>query len=345
MDCNEAQRIISERLDDEYLDSEQLALAKKHCRACQDCSAYVRALVQVQRSPLPRPPADLPDRVMAAVRAEASRVAVVPAEEEQPEVPLPEAPASPTFGASLLGYVTAPRNRRTVTIWGAAAATLFIVASVTAIGGLRQITADPTASRQAAEQTKSSDLSDMNAAPESTSQDAIGGSVASEPVSAVPDYIVVSGVVYVATGPISGVETSTLSPAGSTRSSLSVGGAPTSRAVLGLGDPARVYIVNDTGELLGFDRVTRSYRNATYALSSAELLTYGLWATLPAGVDQPTNPNGMPEYVSAGTDELGVEVFRPTAGGTDSGFAVAPGTPASDPAAGNPGWTWWIPAR
>lgn len=348
MDCNEAQRIVSERLDDETLDSEQVALAKAHCRGCRECGAYVRALVQIQRLSLPQPPADLPDRVMAAVRAEAQRAAQPTAEpvEEREEAPVSAEPVSPPgFGSSFLAYVTAPQNRRAVTIWGAAAATLFVVASVTAIGGLRQITADPSASRQAAEQVGSGDLSAMSAAPESAAQDGFGSAPSVEPASAAPNYVVVSGVVYVATGPVSGVETSTLTPVGATRTSLSVGGAPASRQVLGLGDPARVYIVDDAGELLGFDRVTRRYRNATYALSSGELLTYGLWATLPAGVDQPTNPNGMPEYVSAGADELGVEVFRPTAGGTDSGFAVAPGTPASDPAAGNPGWTWWIPAR
>jgi len=346
MDCSEAQRIISERLDDDSVSPEQVTSAKEHCRACPDCRAYVRALVVVQRSTLPRPPDDLADRVMAAVREEAETSAVAPTQEveETPavvaEVPSPSSNLMQRFRA----YAEEPRNRRTVVMWTSAAAALFVVATLTAIGGIRQITSDPAASRQAGTMSTGDDLSALSAAPDDSTSLESGGAVA-ESAAAAADYVVVGGVAYIATGPVSGVETSTLAPVGSTRSSLAVSGSPATRQVLGLNDPARVYIVNDAGELLGFDRVTREYRGKKFALASGELLAYGLWPTLPPGVAPPSNPNGMPEYVTAGADALGVEVFRPAAGNTNSGFAIAPGTPASDPASGNPGWTWWIPAR
>jgi hypothetical protein len=42
-------------------------------------------------------------------------------------------------------------------------------------------------------------------------------------------------------------------------------------------------------------------------------------------------------------DDRGREVFVPFGAYVSGGFALAPGTPADDPAAGNPNWTWWEP--
>jgi hypothetical protein len=72
MECYEAQAIISEALDGCPPDARTLDAAKQHCRECRECATFVRALNLVKRAPLPVPPADLPDRVMAAVRREAA---------------------------------------------------------------------------------------------------------------------------------------------------------------------------------------------------------------------------------------------------------------------------------
>ena len=72
MECIQAQAIVSEAIDHSPVDAAVLEAVKEHCRTCPECSAYVRALNDVKRAPLPAPPADLADRIMAAARAEAA---------------------------------------------------------------------------------------------------------------------------------------------------------------------------------------------------------------------------------------------------------------------------------
>lgn len=72
MECIEAQSIVSEVLDGNPVDAAVLEAAKAHCRQCPQCAAYVRALNAVRRAPLPTPPDDLADRIMATIRAEAA---------------------------------------------------------------------------------------------------------------------------------------------------------------------------------------------------------------------------------------------------------------------------------
>jgi hypothetical protein len=71
VDCIQAQAIISEAIDRSPVDAAVLEMAKEHCRTCPSCAVYVRALNEVKSAPLPAPPADLADRIVAAVRAEA----------------------------------------------------------------------------------------------------------------------------------------------------------------------------------------------------------------------------------------------------------------------------------
>ena len=44
-----------------------------------------------------------------------------------------------------------------------------------------------------------------------------------------------------------------------------------------------------------------------------------------------------------GRDALGVQTYTATGVPQTQGFAIAPGTPATDPAGSNPNWTWWEP--
>jgi hypothetical protein len=105
MDCLQAQAIISEAIDRSPVDAAVLEAAKEHCRACPDCAGYIRALNDVKRAPLPEPPADLADRIMAAVRAEAETAAApVVATDDTPEM-LAESVA---LAAALEGALDAP---------------------------------------------------------------------------------------------------------------------------------------------------------------------------------------------------------------------------------------------
>lgn len=93
-----------------------------------------------------------------------------------------------------------------------------------------------------------------------------------------------------------------------------------------------------------YSPIVRRMSGKRYQLvAGGELERFGTWPTLPQRFPTPQNPDGSPTFAAAGTDSLGVSVYAPSGQPVSSGFAVAPGTSASDPAAGNPNWTWWEP--
>lgn len=348
MECHDVQLIVSETVDSVPVSADRLEEARAHCAACDDCAAYVRALSRIQTLPSPPVPDGLEDRILAAVRDEAARVETQRAREDTAESAAPLAGAAPTTHVSLMdamrAYLDTPERRRAAALWGGAAAALLLVATVTTVSGIRAITA-PIAQQDAFKAAESAPSAMVDAATVTPEYD----SGAAQEQLTVPDsatqVIAVSGVVYRLTGPVSGVASETLNPVGSTMTALDSGAGAIARPVLGVNDPERVYVTNDAGELLGFDRVTRLYNGRTYVHASGDISSFGAWPSLPAGIAAPSNPNGTPEYVESGIDSLGVRVYRPSAAGPESGFLIAPGTAASDPAAGNPGWTWWVPAR
>lgn len=349
MECHEARRILSERLDGEPVSEAERAEANLHCRACPECTAFASALMRLDALTPPEPPADLPDRIMDAVRAEAVSAARTPLPAEPEPVAAPASrsvPAAAEPGAleRLLAIVTARRNRRAVVAWSTGLGLLLVASVTVAVAGIARISgSDSTGVTK--EMAVESAPSTAPQAQEDTGAGDLAGTAPQTSAAAPPSAITVSGVVYLSTGVVSDIETATLTPMGSTRSALSAQGAPLARQVVGLGDPERVYVVDDDGQIIGFERVTREFRGHTYVLKSADLLTFGTWPALPSGVEQPTNANGTPEYIATGTDDLGVEVYRPASGDTSAGFLIAPGTSTSDPAGGNPNWTWWAPAR
>jgi len=127
--------------------------------------------------------------------------------------------------------------------------------------------------------------------------------------------------------------------------SLDTGGAAIAYPVFA--DASSDTIIVDVGDdaLMRFDPVVRTLRGTVYALRSGAITAFGQWPSLPSGIPEPSSPDGSPVFIAAGTDDAGVTLYvRP---GTDpaDGFAVAPGTAPTDPAAGNTGWTWWEPRR
>lgn len=353
MECHEVQLIVSEKCDDQPQSAELLAEAKAHCKSCDECASFVRSLARILELPAPPVPDGLELKIIEAVRAEAANAATEQANresEEPPEFVLPApAPVSSwtTLSSAVRSALDTPSRRRAAAIWGGAAAALLLVATVTAVSGIRAITGSPTEETALrAEQSPGSVMADMAAvAPKSDAAAESAAGTGSETTDNATQVISVSGVVYRFTGVVSGIASDTLSPVGSAMTALDSGNPAIARQVLGVNDPERVYVANDSGELLGFDRVARTYNGRAYVHATGELPAFGAWPTLPAGIEAPSSPNGMPGYVESGTDALGVRIFRPASGGPESGFLIAPGTAASDPAAGNPGWTWWVPAR
>ena len=65
---------------------------------------------------------------------------------------------------------------------------------------------------------------------------------------------------------------------------------------------------------------------------------------MPPPMQPPANPDGAPQFQPAGTS-MGVTAYVQSGTTADAGIAIGPNTPATDPAAGNPNWTWWTPLK
>ncbi|HEX9092665.1 MAG TPA: hypothetical protein VF902_01655, partial [Coriobacteriia bacterium] len=140
---------------------------------------------------------------------------------------------------------------------------------------------------------------------------------------------------------------SELTTAGSVRTALDSGQGATDRTAFTFrDDPSSVVLTSPDGAYLVFEPVVRMLAGGVYQLTTGVAVAkYGDWPSLPAEFPQPTSADGSPVFTAAGSDALGVPVFARTGEGTGAGFAVAPGTQPSDPAGGNPGWTWWSRIR
>jgi hypothetical protein len=328
MECSEAQQMISAAYDGEQQDARVVERAKEHCRACAECADFVTTLAAIHRLPAPEMPAPALERMLGALRDE------YPLEAEQTVAASPE-------------IREAPRPRVPVwASWAAAAAVLLVAAGVITTQGVRYLlqpsdSADtvgeismmePSGDRQAEEGIEG----DLAASEPAATDDALTAAVG-------PSYVVFGRDVYrlvTSDGdPPSGAQI------GSVTSSLDTGGPAATYAVYGDPPSDTIVVASDDTTFLRFEPVVRTLRGTPYALRSGSIATFGQWPSLPAGIPEPSAPDGSPVFIAAGTDDVGVTVFvRP---GTDpsAGFAVAPGTSPTDPAAGNTGWTWWEPRR
>jgi hypothetical protein len=105
-----------------------------------------------------------------------------------------------------------------------------------------------------------------------------------------------------------------------------------------------IFVEDPPGHFVAFRSVERMFKGKPYVLSSnGDLTAYGQWPALPSQYATPTASDGSPTFAPAGRDDTGLQVYAPSGTSAESGFAVAPGTSTSDPAGGNPRWTWWVP--
>jgi hypothetical protein len=345
MECAQAQEVISAAYDGEERDPLALGNAKDHCRSCAECAEYVRTLAAIHRLPTPEMPEPALERVLAALREEyepaPAEAAVAETETVAEPAPLPivETPFEPSAheGASRL------RRAPAWAPWAAAAAVLLVVAGIATTQGVRYLL-QPSGDTAMVGESVTSD-SEREYGEDGAGTAAITPPAQDEAVTPAsgPSYVLFGQEVYALVGPVDSPVSS--GSVGSVTTSLDTGGSSATYAVYPGATPDTIVVAVDDDSALGFAAVVRPLRGTPFSLRSTPIGTFGQWPSLPAGIPEPSAPDGSPVFIAAGTDDLGVTIYvRP---GTDpsSGFAVAPGTSSGDPAAGNTGWTWWEPQR
>ncbi len=376
MECHDAQRIISEALDGEPVAPATIRDAKAHCAGCRDCLGYVKALAAASRAPLPEPPADLADRVMAAIRTEADERAVaeayaaaaaaVAAEKAAADggtvaatgetadggagAPVARSEREPVDVKALWARLTHPENRRTVAIWAGAAAMLLVFVGVVAVAGVNSIlgggttaTSSSKAGDVAAESSAGRESAAELAPPAQDSATTSSTDMGAAGTAAAPSasYIVAGGSVYRLLGP-STYARSNLTTGGTTTSSLGSQDPPKALTYYVAPEKNKVVLDDGTGALLVFELITRDFAGRQFALRSGDITSFRQWPTMPPPMQAPASPDGSPQFQPAGTS-LGVKAYVQAGTTADAGIAIPPNTPATDPAGGNPNWTWWTP--
>lgn len=329
MDCMRTQEILSEIADGVPVDADTSAAVNEHLRACPECASFARALEALASTPAPQAPEGLIDSILEAISAERVHAHDAARTIEHTLQESHEHKGSRDLRTSWW----APR----LTVFATAAVVLLAVLTVSAIGyfgGTRRLATDQLAETEEGS-VKSGSEDALNGEPptEATTTDAA--------VPQAPDYISVNGQVYVPGGPTSVDDTmlTTVGPvAGRSREDTD---AP---VYAYQADEADVVVEETDGVWTLYAAVVREFGASPYQLFTRTPLTSpGLWPDLPATLPTPTEADGGPTFRFFGYDDLGVRVYVPSAGSARDGFAIAPGTTADDPAAGNPGWTWWVP--
>jgi hypothetical protein len=159
-----------------------------------------------------------------------------------------------------------------------------------------------------------------------------------------PDYILYKDGVYFGGSSI-GPAASPVTTEGAVVTALDSSASPAPVVTLrAASEPDSVVLLLPSGAYRTFYPVTRTFGGRRFQLRSGVALSrFGEWPRLIAAVSEPTASDGSPQLRSYGTDSSGVPVYARIGADPAVGFAIAPGTATSDPAAGNPYWTWWTP--
>jgi hypothetical protein len=233
-----------------------------------------------------------------------------------------------------------PPRRFSLTV---AAAVVFLAVAVTGVGLNAILTQRAGEGAKLASDTAAEQLGATAPAPESRAN-GYADTLPAETTTVAPPYVSLDGRVFALA---EGVEPSSpMIVAGSVTTAFDTGDAsavydafypPGDDSALVIFTPERTWT---------FRAVSRTFGFTGYDLTTGVAITsFGAWPTLPAGLNEPTAPDGSPTFRLYGKDDLGVTVYVPTIPFGKQGIAVPPGTAADDPAAGNPGWTWWAKAE
>ncbi len=335
-ECLDAQRVVSETYDGASVEPAEIQRARTHCEECEECAAFVSTLAVIRRIPAPSAPQSAVETALAAVRQQkeaddeaTARDAAKTSEEDA------SSPTQVTDGTPPVSPLRGPWPKWTAYAgWAAAAAAVLLVAGIVTIQGVLFIVGGGSAEDGGRVLTES--------APQASQNREMMGDVAGidSPASAAK-YVTVDGWVYEYSGPSHALR-SNLTTHSTTLTSLDTEDAPRTLTVYTSTRPG-IVLIDDDGELMEFTLVTRSMQGGTYAMKSRAITAYGQWPALPDGMPEPASPDGFPEFEPLGVNSDGVETYVPRGSSGQGGFAIPPGTDPSDPAAGNPNWTWWAP--
>lgn len=329
MDCQQASEIIASVVDGDLVDAAALAEAREHCASCPQCRGLERLVTRVRSVAPLHAPDELVVRLEGLAAQQAAEIRA--AAERQADAML--------YAETLPPQKTTWEWKPRFTAFASAAAVLLIVLVAGSAAVLNAGKRAEEMSELAVEDERAAAPS--LAAPETESAEDAATMQADE--QAAPPYIVFDEAVYtLAEVPAP----STLTTVGTVSTDLGTGLTGSYVAFTPESAAAPVYIRSADGTYLAFTPVIRTFGRAAYALVSDVAITrFGQWPRLPAGIAEPTSADGSPVFMRFGFDDLGVDVYAPTPGGIDGGFAIAPGTGPGDPAGGNPYWTWWERVR
>lgn len=335
MDCLRTQATASALHDGEHVTDENAEASRTHVTECEQCRKFESDLGRLADLPAPAAPADLVDRIMTTISAiSAERVeeenAPIPVEEQERSEGLPEAPR--------FAWIT---GRARWGIYGAmatAAAVLVIAAFIAPRGQVAD-----TAGERATVATGAGAL-DLTFSGQEANKSTPPTALSRTPAPAhAPDYVVYKDSVYSPGALLADSNTATQS-IGTISTAFGGAAAPTQVPVYRspITDGSIVVAGPDGARI--YAPVTRMSNSVKYQLAAGNAIDrFGAWPELPSRFPAPTSADGAPTFEPAGSDALGVQVYSARGVPLTQGFAVAPGTPSTDPAGSNPNWTWWAP--
>ncbi|PKQ29773.1 MAG: hypothetical protein CVT60_03655 [Actinobacteria bacterium HGW-Actinobacteria-10] len=333
--CLETQQLISLAYDNEVVTSADLAAAKRHCSECAACAAYVNGLARLRAIRAPAAPASVLDAAISAVRVERMRDAehaATAAAREQKDA----ADSETVVPLRPVGHW------HRMATWGTAAAAVFLVVGIVTWQGVRYL-ATPERQTESMDTFSYEDLEaatpDENYSGAATAQLDAGDTLRS--VLPAPPYVVFDGWVYEVTEDNERVPADT-APIGLITTDFG-SGTPSPQNVYAADATDSILIVEQDRNARVARRVTREFNGKDFGLTSSDITVFGTWPALTSAHPQPSSAEGMPEYDRLREQSEGQQIYVEPGGDPARGFAIAPGTPESDPARGNPNWTWWSP--
>ena len=352
MQCREAQLILSAMADHEPVGADELAEVREHCRRCTECAAFAKAIATLRKAKPQRVPRGLAPRIVAAVAEEMAAARSAQEPEAEPEgvtepgaeaaaTPLPAAPAAPpTTGKAELSLAWLSRERLWTIIAAVGTSAAVVLLGLMVSGQLTgraviEQEAKEAVSRSLAEQGDSGQ-------PAGAQTGGAGAAPVSTPASKAPPFVAFNGRVYAPSPSAEEVNASHLTTVGTVYTALAGGGAPESLNAYTRPSDTSLVIRKTDGTYQVCVPVVRNFGEGVYQLTTGvEIPRYGVWPRLPSDIPEPIGASGSPVFIGAGSDTLGVRIYARIGFDTSGGIAVAPGTTGTDPAGGDPYWTWW----